>query len=396
MSSVQRVDHLMAQANSLPSTQTTRDFYEQDLPRFKRNASERNITVRRRDGSVCRVDLLKFRITGLSRYNPYLCEGDVVFVPGRKLSDNNIGVLGGVIGPTNVEFAEGDRVTDLVQIGFGLKAGADPSRALLARESPAGGMDTLRVDLRAILDGRASDLPLLPGDRLLIPERPETRAGEFVTVEGAVQRPGRYPITSSRTTLRELLREAGGCTPDANPAGSTLMRVPLDDLLQAQLSARSAGGAVDSGYYAMETALRKQGEMVSVDFRRLILKGDSTADVTLRNRDHLSVPVAQRSVYVFGQVLLPGHVPFVSGEDLAYYIARVNGYTDLARPGDVKVIKAGTRAWLDPPATEIEDGDMIWVPRDNPVTFEQALVPISQVAAIVGVVATLIILAKTL
>jgi protein involved in polysaccharide export with SLBB domain len=146
----------------------------------------------------------------------------------------------------------------------------------------------------------------------------------------------------------------------------------------------------------METALRYRGELVSVDFRRLVLKGDSTADVTLRNRDQLVVPVAQRSVYVFGQVGLPGHVQFVPGEHLGYYIDRANGYTDLARPGDVKVIKAGSRAWLDPAGTEIEDGDMIWVPRDNPVTFAQALVPIAQVAAIIGVVATLIILAQTL
>jgi protein involved in polysaccharide export with SLBB domain len=140
---------------------------------------------------------VKFRITGSSRYNPYLCEGDIVFVPGRKLGDNNIGVLGGVISPTNVEFAEGDRLTDLVQMGFGLKPGADPTRALLARESLAGGMDTMRIDLQAILERRAPDMLLLPGDRLVIPERPETRTGEFVTIEGAVQRSGRYPITDS-------------------------------------------------------------------------------------------------------------------------------------------------------------------------------------------------------
>jgi protein involved in polysaccharide export with SLBB domain len=396
MSSVQRVDHLISSANSLPPTQTTRDFYFQDIPRLRRNASERNISVRRRDGTVQRVDLVKFRITGLSRFNPYLREGDMVYVPPRKQGDNNIGVLGGVVGPTNVEFAEGDRLTDLVQMGFGLKPLADPAHALLARESPAGGMDTMSIDLKAILAGTTADIPLRPGDRLLIPEVPETRAGEYALVEGAVARPGRYPITANRTSLRELVRQCGGFAANANVIGTTLVRVPEEDPYRLLLNTRTTETSRDSGYFAIETALRALGEAVSVDFRKLFVQGDSTADVTLRNRDHLVVPAAERNVYVFGQVIRPGHIPLLPGKGYKYYIDRADGFTSLARKGDVKVIKVGTRVWLDTDETEIEDGDMIWVPRDYSYPFTYYLTNVAQIASIVGTVATLIILAQTL
>jgi protein involved in polysaccharide export with SLBB domain len=395
MSSVQRVDHLISAANSLPPTQTTKEFYTQELPMLRYNASERLISIRRRDGSVRQVDLVKFRITGESRYNPYLREGDMVYVPPRKTADNNIGVMGAVVGPTNVEFVAGDSLKDLIRVGFGLKPLADPTHSLLARESLQGGMDTVRVDVAAILEGRAPDLALQPGDRLVVPEQPETRAGDFVTVEGAVGRPGRYPITSERTTLRDLLRLCGGFSDDANPLAATLVRMPTEDLYQIQLSTRNTEVAQDSAYYAMETALRLRGEMVSVNLRGLFVQKDSACDVTLRNRDRFTVPSAQRNIYVFGQVVRPGHVPYVPGKGYRHYVDRASGFTELARTGNVKIIKAGSRVWLDPDETEVEDGDMIWVPKEITYPFSYYLSTAVQIAGIIGTAITLIVLLDT-
>jgi hypothetical protein len=192
-----------------------------------------------------------------------------------------------------------------------------------------------------------------------------------------------------------LIRLCGGFTPGANPIGATLLRIPQEDIKKLELSTRTAETSLDSGYYAMETALRLEGEMVSVDFRRLFVQGDSTCDVSLRNRDRLAVPVAQRNVYVFGQVVQPGHVPFAPGKGYRYYIDCANGYTNMARKSDVKVIKVGSHVWLDPGETEVEDGDMIWVPKEYSYPFAYYLTAVSQVAAILGTVATLVILART-
>lgn len=403
MSSVQRISHFIESANSLPSTQLTKDFYYKEIPWLRRNASQRNITLHRRDGSIRRVDLVKYQVSGKSVYNPYLREGDMVYVPLRLVGDNNVGMLGGFIGPANVEFAEGDSLTDLVLIGEGLKPEADPEHAFVAREAAKGGMDTIAVDLKAIIEGRSPNIAVRPGDRLFVPEHPAKAEGDYVVIEGEVASPGRYPISTTGTFIRDIIRLAGGFTPYANPSASTLSRgrafisdLPAEIQLEEMRSMRTTWLVPeDSLYYFTETALRLRGEAVSVDFHRLFVAGDTTADVTLRIYDKLTIPRLTGSVYVFGQVLQPGHIPFVAGKGYRYYIDEAKGYSDDSRPGDVRIIKAGTKIWLSPGETEVEDGDMIWVPKDYHYPFAYFLTAAAQIAAIVGSVATIIILAIT-
>ncbi len=404
MSSVQRVSHFIEAANVLPSTQLTRDFYYTDVPWLRRNASQRNISLHRQDGTIRKVDLVKFAVTGKSQFNPYLREGDIVYVPLRLVGDNNVGVLGAFLGPENVEFADGDSLTDLVLIGNGLKPEADPEHAFLARASANGGMDTVAVDLKAIMEGRAPNIAVRPGDRLFVPEHPSKAEGDYVVVEGEVASPGRYPISPNRTYVRDIIRLAGGFTPYANRSACTITRgrafisdLPAEIRLEEMRSMRTTWLVPeDSLYYFTDTALRLRGEAVSVDFHKLFVGGDTTCDVTLRHFDKIVVPRLTGSVYVFGQVLQPGHIKYASGEGYRYYIDKANGYTDDARPGDVRVIKAGSKLWLSPGETEVEDGDMIWVPKDYHYPFAYFLTATAQIAAIIGTVATIIILATTI
>ena len=39
------------------------------------------------------------------------------------------------------------------------------------------------------------------------------------------------------------------------------------------------------------------------------------------------------NVYVFGQVVTTGNVPYISGKDFEYYLQRAGGVTDAARTG---------------------------------------------------------------
>ncbi len=91
-------------------------------------------------------------------------------------------------------------------------------------------------------------------------------------------------------------------------------------------------------------------------------------------------------MYVFGQIVSPGHVPFVPGEHADYYIAKAGGFTERARHGDVKVIKGTTKQWLAPDETTIEDGDYVWVPKDPDHSFAYYMTIASQAATVLSVV----------
>jgi protein involved in polysaccharide export with SLBB domain len=405
LSSLQRADHLIEQANTLPSMQLTKKFYDTDQRIMHGAASQRHVVVHHQDGTDQRVDFVRFALTGDSRWNQYLREGDKVFVPARSGADNSIGVYGGINREISVEFVEGDSLKDLVALGLGFRPRAHPEGAVLARLSLDGRtMDTIRIDLRPLAGGKAVSFALRPGDRLVVPEDRELRLGSVVRIGGAVVSPGMYPITSTSTKLSEVVRAAGGITPEANLRASSLLRVhETKDIAAASeiererlLSLRAGELLEDSSYYLAEAALKLNGELVSTDFKRLFADGDSTQDVTLRPYDNIDIPSYTHTVFVFGQVALPGHIQYKSGEGLGYYLDLAGGVTDLARRGDTKIIKAGSHSWLEPSKTEIEDGDLIFVPKEITRPFGYYLSTIAQFATVIASLATVILVVKTI
>jgi protein involved in polysaccharide export with SLBB domain len=131
---------------------------------------------------------------------------------------------------------------------------------------------------------------------------------------------------------------------------------------------------------------------VSVNFIDLFEKKDASKDVILQNGDWVRIPMVQKTVYVFGQVILPGNVPFMKDEGYKYYIKKAGGYTDNARSGDVMVIKRASRQWLSPSETEVEQGDYIWVPKEQerPSTYYWNI--IGQLASIISVAVSIVLL----
>jgi protein involved in polysaccharide export with SLBB domain len=401
VNALQRVDNLIALANTLPPGVSDKKLYE-EISRTRVSSSLRNIIIQRKSGVKLRADLIKYMATGEGKYNPYLREGDQVLVPGRLM--NAIGMLGAVRLPSGFEYVPGDSLTDLIAMGFGFKAAADSMHGVLTRLSAdANSMEKIDVNPAAIVAGKERNIALRPGDQLTIKEVPESRQSLIVAIEGEVKQPGQYPITRSATKLSEAIKAAGGFTNEANIKAATLIRarvgpqVSPDEIAQEQLlSSRSNLGIQDTSYYFTETALRLKGELVSVDFQKLFVLGDSTQDVTLRLYDRVIIPRRTRTVYVFGQVLSPGHIEFVEGKDYRYYVEKATGYMQDAREGDVKIIKGSTRIWLDPDETKIEDGDYIWVPKERQYPFSYYLTTYAQVAGIIGTVATVALLIKTL
>ena len=104
---VERVDNLIAQSSTFPTSRMNIDEYAYQLNRLRQESSERKIVVRSRNGAVHNVDLVKYQITGDGRYNPYLCEGDNVYVPGRSDKDFAIAVFGGLMEKASFEFVPG-------------------------------------------------------------------------------------------------------------------------------------------------------------------------------------------------------------------------------------------------------------------------------------------------
>lgn len=385
LTSIDRANKAIEEANKPNRLQS-----QEELKQLFMTMSTRNIIIKHRNGNQDRVDLAKFLATKEDKWNPYLREGDVIVVPRKNPLKNVIGIYGEVNSPGRYEFVDGDTFLDVVRIGMGFTRLAIIDSLEFSRLNNDGTeLTTSNININDVLAGKISDFPLEPGDRVVVKARKELREDYRVTIEGEVLFPGTYPITKNNTRLTDIIRTAGGFTEFALLKSAELNRrsvEPNEVQKERLMSYRGGVSPEDSSDYYLETEVRLRKEIVNVDFGKLFLSGDSTQDVLLQSEDIIIVPSVKKTVYVFGQVVSPGHIPFVSGEGAEYYVLKAGGFTDRAREGDMKVIKSKTKQWLDPGETEIEDGDYVWVPKDPDRPFAYYMTIASQAASVLSVI----------
>ncbi|MFH2004798.1 MAG: SLBB domain-containing protein, partial [Bacteroidota bacterium] len=252
LSSIDRADRAIQAANKLEQRQT----YD-ELNDILRNMSTRNIVLKRRDGTMHRVDIPKFLATKEDIYNPYLREGDIVIVPRKNPVKNVIGVYGEVNNPNRFEFVEGDLITDAIKIAYGFTRLANIDSIEFSRLSEDGKILTTElISYEDILSGAKENFTLEPGDRLVIKSKLELREDFRVFLDGEVKYPGTYPITKNTTKLSEIINQAGGFTEYASLKMSEVYRrsVSYDEInIERIMSMRGSVSPDDSASYLIET-----------------------------------------------------------------------------------------------------------------------------------------------
>jgi polysaccharide export outer membrane protein len=87
----------------------------------------------------------------------------------KERANLQVTVLGQVQKPGTVAFSEGLTLVRAVSSAGGLAPLANGRKVRLTRETDAGAA-TVSINLSAIVDGRAADVPLAPGDIVFVPE----------------------------------------------------------------------------------------------------------------------------------------------------------------------------------------------------------------------------------
>jgi protein involved in polysaccharide export with SLBB domain len=380
VNSVDRVDKAVYLANLVSATsleqpnplktvekQKSQASFFPDTLQTERQLSLRNIRLVRTSGDSIDVDLIRYFATGDAKYNPYLLDGDQIIVPSLSLSANAVTIDGAVNLPGRFEYHPKDSLSVMFKISGGPQADADLRNVELVRFNGDGrSFKRIMLDGQKVLDGEL-DMPLQPDDRVFVRSKPHLREEYNVRVGGEVRWPGKYAITRDSSKLSEIIKQAGGLTAEAAVAECQILRsTSSDDPLAKspdyqRLTEMRLGGLdrEERDYFNYEAAI-KRGQ-VSVDFKRLFIDGDTTADVILRDGDFILVPSRNRTVYVYGQVTNPGYVTYVPGSDYRYYIEKAGGYSEVADRDKVSIVKAGTKKWVDAGDGSVEEGDSIFI-----------------------------------
>jgi polysaccharide biosynthesis/export protein len=397
LNATDRVEKAIGMADRVRKDELPENDDQWQLRLNERKQSRRDIHITRRTGENARVDLLRYYATKNDDFNPFLREGDEIFVPRIDPKKNIFAIYGGVNVQGEFELVEGDSFLDAIDLAYGFTQRAMRDNIAHYRYNEKANTQTVATyNYDQVKSGSLTNFKLFPGDRIIVKEQPDVRENYKVFVEGEVRYPGFYPITKDSTKLSTILNWAGGFTEYASLSSSQIYRgtISRQELeIERLLSMRGNITPEDSSYYLLETELRTKREMVNVDFKKLFIDKDTSEDVFLRSGDYITIPSVLRTIYVFGQVVNPGNIPFVPGMNYKYYIQKCSGFTDNARSGDVMIIKRATRQWLSPKETVIEEGDYVWIPKQPERSFAYYMNIFSQTAAVITAAVSIALLA---
>ena len=382
--------------------------------------SLRGIKLIRNSGETIHIDLLRFRVTGDFKYNPYLKNDDVLIFPSVKYERNFFTVLGAVNKPGIFFYVEGDSLKDAIELAMGVNdAYKNTGKITVSRLNYEGDhMQTDTLDINA-------NIKINRGDQIKVLAPENLRKNYFVQIYGEVKQPGTYPITKNNTKLYDIIKSAGGFTEDASLRrakiysknslfmflneiyGTDLSKQPdLEDprirntilnLETALMFRMSNVYPDDTTYFFLENQLRVLTEGSSFNFSRVEDTSSDISNYILNDREVIIIPAKQYSVYVFGQVSNPGYVPLSIGKDYKYYINEAGGMGDLAEEDDIMVIKGGSRKWISPidNDVEVQEGDYIYVPKTQLRTFRSYAAEYGIYVQILSSIATVILLVIT-
>lgn len=266
--------------------------------------SLRTIQVYRNGEAIQNIDLYDYLMDGNSMNDISLKDGDIIKV-------NPYGVLAQIVGqikrPMKYEMRDDETLEDLVRFAGGFSGKAYRKNVLVDR---SGDMD---MQSFTVNDNQYAFFHLFDGDIIRVGNILDEYSNA-VTIEGAVERAGKYAIGDDLLTLKDLINKAQGTKGDAYLYRALLYR-EKDDLTR---------------------------EVVSINLAALM--EDEVSDIVLRKNDRLYVPSILRltesfTVYIGGEVRNPGTFTYAENLSVEDLILRAGGFKESASTARVDVYR---------------------------------------------------------
>jgi len=339
-------------------------------------------------------DLIKYIRLGERNQNPYLREGDIVQI---DKSDKTISINGEVKYPAIYEFVENENAYDFILLSGGITDKADESNIEIISFEENNRIQTSKIF--SLNELKNQNVQLKKSDKIVIRRKPEYLIERYITIEGFVKYPGVYKIQQNKTTLKDIINNAGGFIENASLKDAYLTRKTLEksDSELERLKTIERADLTDDEYEYLKAKTRSTKGRMVVDFEKLFVQNDENENVILKEGDYIFVPEIKNYITLVGQVKNPGNINFDPKFEIDDYINMAGGFGWRAKKGDVRVIKADTGEWLEADDVEkLEAGDVIWIPEKSPGpkfwdVFTQSLSIFGQVASIVAATIAIVV-----
>ena len=255
----------------------------------------------------------------------------------ERSSERIITITGEVFNPGTYPYSERETVEDLVLRAGGLTDAAsfakvdvsrrirDPKALKTSQEISKNFSFSLKDGL--VVDGQQGFM-LEPYDVVQVRRSPGFMVPRTVHVEGEVTFEGDFNLSKKNQRLSDLIKAAGGVTPDAYVKGARLerhMNAEERERMEAVIkAARQNSTAKDS--VQLDKLETTEYYAVGIDLEKALANPGGDYDLVVRDSDRIYVPEYSGTVKISGNVLFPNTVSYQAGKDWKYYVNQAGGF----------------------------------------------------------------------
>jgi protein involved in polysaccharide export with SLBB domain len=272
------------------------------------------------------LDVNLYNQSTLEKENLKLKDGDdvAIFSIFDRI-ENLVWIDGKVKHPGAFQRNPGMRVWDLIRGGEQLQKDAYLPRADLIRTYPDERKQIIPLNLEKVLaKDSTGNVLLMDKDSLTVYGYWDVKRKKYVTIEGAVKKPGKYELYENMK-LSDLVFLAG------NPLKNTYV-------LRADIAHLNPGKPADITYVNLQDLYN--------DWENFIAKQNQDADLFLKEDDHVFIREIpgwslQKIVTLEGEVMFPGKYALEQENETLYFlIQRAEGLTPKAFPKGAVFIRS--------------------------------------------------------
>lgn len=379
-----------------------------------------------RSREIIPINLDKMTMGGKDE-NISLKEWDILLVysEAEAQAPSFVEIDGAVNKPGKYELTPNMKISDLIFRSGGVTSKDFIRGAELFHIIPGEQPVVRNIGIKRILGPNIlidKDIMLQTGDMLFVKREPALTEKKLVTVKGEVRFPGTYPVIEGEK-LSDLIARAGGYTKDAFLPGTVFTRKSIKEVQEKmrqkflekeqrtlmeeqQAMLLRAGSSANAD--AIGQSVRARMEMMDVisgadiEGRMVIallpleqLK-HTKYDISLEDRDTITIPESPSAITVIGSVNNPTSVPFEVSKGIDYYIQRTGGLTKHADKTGIYVMRANGEAINKFMMTKfVERGDTIVIPQEFKYwtppgqLLKDTVEVLSRIAIGVGIIAAL-------
>jgi protein involved in polysaccharide export with SLBB domain len=261
----------------------------------------------------------------------------IIATLAERSSERIVTITGEVFNPGTYPYSERETVEDLILRAGGLTDAAsfskvDVSRRIHDPKAVQTGQEISKNFSFSLKDGLVVDgqqgFMLEPYDVVQVRRSPGFMVPRTVHIEGEVTFEGDFNLSKKNQRLSDIIKAAGGVTPDAYVKGARLERHMNEDerarMEAAIKAARQNSTSKDS--VQLDKLELTEYYAVGIDLEKALANPGGDYDIVVRDSDRIFVPEYSGIVKISGNVLFPNTVSYQAGKDWKYYINQAGGF----------------------------------------------------------------------